>query len=121
MTSGDGKFHVVIGVALLALGISLLAEAGWYWRTYAPREEPVSPGRTPNPSTAPWRIEGRTEAEQDEAIRRDMAHLRELGRKDVLWMRIHLFAIAPAGFVMAAVGALWLAVDPRRRNGPKSN
>jgi hypothetical protein len=113
----SGVVQSLWGILFLVVGLSLLAEVGTSWHKHTALEEPANPGKTPNPSTAsPFfkDFEGMTERERDRLIREELAELHEQGRRDVLRMRIRLYAIAPAGLLMIAIGTWLLTVSPRR-------
>ena len=108
MNLRSGAFETVSGIVLLLAGLGLLGKTGWYVVENYPREEPVNPGRnSPLPG-----FDTSDDARLREAF--------EQGRRDALWMRIHLYGIAPTGLMLVLLGT-WLAMaDYRRRSSRDS-
>jgi hypothetical protein len=114
-----------LGAILLAGGLGLLSEVGYYLFTHyhlftqGRMEEPANPGKTPNPSsrglfTGPF--EEMTQEERDRKIRQELADLREQGRRDALLARIQLYAVGPTGLLLAVVGVWLLTAGPRKQS-----
>lgn len=119
MLGRQGALESILGGILFVAGLGLLAEVGFYMYRHGRLEEPASHGRTPNPSarsdySVP--LEKASDAELDRMIRRELDEMREEGRRDVLVARIHLYAIAPAGVLLAVVGVWLLTARPRKQS-----
>jgi hypothetical protein len=56
--------------------------------------------------------------EQNRLIREEIEELLDQGRRDAFRLRIHLYAIAPAGFLLAIFGTWLLTASPRKRDRP---
>jgi hypothetical protein len=79
----------LLGVLLILTGLALIAQAAFF--LHAPMEEPVNPGKTPNPS--------RVDEEIDRLER-------------MIFLRAYVAPVA--GLLMAAFGG-WLLIPDRRR------
>ena len=85
-----------LGVLLVLAGALLFGVWVYVcWAPGPPLEEPASPGRTPNPSTAPWTYD--REKEESEYL---------LNR----WKRgLVFYGLPAAGLILAALGVATLA------------
>jgi hypothetical protein len=110
----------ILGSALIAFGLCGLVESAWFWHTHTMREEPASPGSTPQPSAFLNLLDAKTEEERDywkRQVEKEDREAVEEGRRDVLRLRLRLYGVVPATLLMVFAGVWMLNARQERRDG----